>query len=216
MDQKKLKLILMIGSAFFGVVGILLIVLGIFLDIDKVSRAFAIISAVFSLCIGAEGGWYLLLMKDERQNFFLFNYQTKRNIPVQKLTFQIVNGRMTRYISGFAASEGKIWTERVLDNPNIEMNEVFKPAVAYKLLFDLAEYDTDPAWKCFEVATNDTVEFICSALEMNNDKELAATLMQAKESKPINMKFVRDYLVKNKKYIQKKLFVYVYDNIQSF
>ena len=168
------------------------------------------------LAIAVLGAYLLMLMQDRKQNYFLYSYQSKRNIPVQKLTFQIVNSRMNRYLSGYASSEGKIWTERVLDNPYLEMNDVFKPLVAYKLLFDLAEYDSDNGWKLFEIASVETVDFICKGLEMNNDKEFASTLRQVKASKPLNLKFVRDYLVKNKKYMQKRMFVYVYDNIQSF
>ena len=216
MEQKKLKLILMIGSAVFAIVGIVLFILGIALDITALPRTFVLISAVLSILLAAEGGYLLFLMQDTKQNYFLYNYQTKRNIPVQKLTFQTVNGRMNRYLSGYASSEGKIWTDRVFDNPYLEMNDNFKPLVAYKLLFDLAEFDSENGWKCFDIASEETVDFICKGLEMNNDGELAKTLRQVKASKPLNLKFVRDYLVKNKKYLQKKMFIYVYDNIQSF
>jgi len=216
MEQKKLKLILEVCSGAFVLIGILLIILGVTLDIMAFSRVFVIIPAILCLALAAEGVYLVLLMKDGKQNYFLYNYRTKRNIPVQKLSFQAVNSRMNRYLSGYASSEGKIWTDRVLDNPYLEMADVFKPVVAYKLLFDLAEFDSEVGWKCFEVASEETVAFICKALESNNDKEFAATLKKVKESKPLNLKFVRDYLVKNKKYIQKRMFVYVYDNIQSF
>lgn len=216
MEQKKLKSILTIGSAALLLVGIALLILGSALSLDTFPRVFAIISAVLCLAIAVLGAYLLMLMQDKKQNYFLYSYQSKRNIPVQKLTFQIVNSRMNRYLSGYASSEGKIWTERVLDNPYLEMNDVFKPLVAYKLLFDLAEYDSDNGWKLFEIASVETVDFICKGLEMNNDKEFASTLRQVKASKPLNLKFARDYLVKNKKYMQKRMFVYVYDNIQSF
>ena len=124
MDQKKFKLILIIGSAVFAAAGILLLILGLVLDVNTLFRVFAIISAVFSVAIAGEGVCFLLLMKDTKQNYFLFNHQTKRNIPVQKLTFQIVNSRITRYIAGYASSEGKLWTDRVFDDPSLEMDDV--------------------------------------------------------------------------------------------
>ena len=216
MDQKKLKFILMIGSAAMAVVGIVLFILGVSLTLDTLPRVFVIISAILCVAIGGEGGYLLLLMRDTKQNYFLYNYQTKRNIAVQKLTFPMVNNRMNRYLSGYASSEGKLWTDRVFDNPYLEMDNNFKPIVAYKLLFDLAEIDSDNGWKCFEAASEETVEFICRGLEMNGESALATSLRQAKAMKPINLKAVRDYLVKNKKYIQKKMFVYVYDNVQKF
>ena len=216
MEQKKLKLILMGAGGGMLVIGIALFILGCALAMPIIPRIFAIISAVLCIALALLCAYLLLLMQDKKQNYFLYSYQAKRNIPVQKLTFQTVNSRMNRYLSGYASSEGKIWTERVLDNPYLEMNDVFKPLVAYKLLFDLAEYDSDNGWKFFEIASEETVDFICRGLEMNGDSTFASTLRQVKASKPLNLKFVRDYLVKNKKYIAKKMFVYVYDNIQSF
>lgn len=216
MEQKKLKLILMGAGGAMLVVGVVLFILGCVLAMPIIPRIFALISALLCLGMALLCGYLLLLMQDKKQNYFLYSYQAKRNIPVQKLTFQIVNSRMNRYILGYASNEGKIWTERVLDNPYLEMNEVFKPLVAYKLLFDLAEYDSDNGWKFFEIASVETVDFICRGLEMNGETAFASTLRQVKAAKPLNLKFVRDYLVKNKKYIAKKMFVYVYDNIQSF
>jgi hypothetical protein len=123
---------------------------------------------------------------------------------------------MNRYLSGYAASEGKLWTDRVLDNPYLEMEDKFKPAVAYKLLYDLAERDAEPGWKCFEVASEETVEFLCNALDANGDLDMARTIRMMKHSKPMNMKQVRDYIVNNRNYLKSKLYRYVYDHIQLF
>ena len=96
------------------------------------------------------------------------------------------------------------------------MEDKFKPAVAYKLLYDLAERDAEQGWRCFEVASEETVEFLCASLELNYDTDMARTLRQMKNSQPLNLKYVRDYIVKNKDYLKNKLYHYVYDNIQLF
>ena len=133
-----------------------------------------------------------------------------------KLNFQMVNNRMNRYLSGYAPSEGKIWTDRVLDNPYLEMDSVYKPLVAYKLLYDLAERDIDAGWKCFDMASDETVEFLAGAMDMNGEQQLASNLRQFKSSKPTNLKAVRDYLVANQKYLQNKMYHYVVDHIDEF
>lgn len=217
MSQNRFKMVLGIVSGLVAVVGIVLLIVGIVADLQIAVKVCMILAAVLCVILAGEIGYLCLLAGgDDHPNYFLYDTQTKRNVSPQKLTFQMVNGRMNRYLAGFASSEGKIWTERVLDNPYLEMNDEFKPLVAYKLLFDLAEHDKDAGWLCFERATPATVEFLCTSLEMNNDMELAESLRQLKAANPINLKSVRDYLVRNRKYLQSKMLHYVQENIQNF
>ena len=219
MNQNKLKLVFGAVSIFFAVVAIALLLVGILaIDFDKAAFVKVIVIIISVLCalISAELAYMFFIESDSTPNYFLYNPQTKRNIPVQKMTFQLINSRMNRYLSGFAASEGKLWTDRVLDDPYLEMEEKFRPAVAYKLLYDLAEKDAEQGWKCFEVASAETVEFLCASLELNYDTDMARTLRQMKNSPSLNLKYVRDYIVKNRNYLKSKLCHYIYDNIQSF
>ena len=100
----------------------------------------------------------------------------------------------------------------------IKGKKIFNSTVdfGYKLLFDLAERDFDAGWKCFDLASDETVDFIAAAIELNGDTEMAKTLRQFKASKPTNLKHVRDYLVGNRKYLQSKIFRYTVDNIEKF
>ncbi len=216
MSQQKTKLIVGIASIIAAILFVVLLVVGIIYDGGTLSKVLLIVISVLVLALSAELAYLFFLFDDSKPNYFLFNPQTNRNISVQKLTFQAINVKMNRYLSQFAPSEGKIWTERVLDNPYLDMDESYKPLVAYKLLFDLAERDFDAGWKCFELASDETVSFIASSIEINGDKEMAKTLVQFKSTKPTNMKHVRDYLVGNRKYLQSKIFRYTVDNINKF
>ena len=215
-QQKKVRLIVGIASIVAAVLFVVLLVVGIVYDGSGLAKALLIIISVLVLALAAELGYLFMLFADTKPNYFLFNSKSNRNISVQKLTFQTINVRMNRYLAAYAPSEGKIWTDRVFDNPYLEMDDSFKPLVAYKLLFDLAERDFDAGWKCFDLASDDTVEFIAAALEMNNDNEIAKNIRQLKMNKPTNLKYERDYLVGNRQYLQKKMFKYTVDNIDMF
>ena len=141
MNRNTLKIALGVATVFFLIVAIVLFVLGLTLEISTLPKVILIIVSILAFILGIELGYFVYLLIDKNPNYFLYNPQTKRNISVQKLTFQNVNSRMNRFLSGYAASEGKIWNDRVLDNPYLEMDEQFKPLVAYKLLFGLAEKD---------------------------------------------------------------------------
>ena len=85
-----------------------------------------------------------------------------------------------------------------------------------ELLFDLADRDIEKGWKCFELASVETVDFICRGLEMNGENEIAGNLRKMKAIQPFQIKYVRDYLVSNANYLQTKMMMYVRDNIEKF
>lgn len=219
MNQNKLKMFFGIAAIVFAVMFVVLLLVGC-LAVNFATAGFVkvlvIIISVLCLCIAAELGYMFLLAGESAPNYFLYNPQTQRNISVQKLNFSVINGRMNRFLSGYASSVGKLWTDRILEQPRLDMEDKFKPAVAYKMLHDLAEKDTEQAWKCFELSSAETVEFLCVGLEMNRDFELASNLRQMKSIQPLNVKYVRDYIVKNRTYLKNKLCRYIYDNIQLF
>lgn len=215
-QQKKIRMIIGIAALVAVVLAIVLLVVGILYSGGVLAKTLLIVISVVVLLLAFELGYLFMLFGDTKPNYFLFNSKTNRNMSVQKLTFQILNVRMNRYLAAYAPSEGKIWTDRVLDNPYIEMDEAFKPLVGYKLLFDLAERDFDAGWKCFDLASDDTVEFIAAAIELNGEADIAKNLRELKAVKPTNLKHVRDYLVGNRKYLQSKMFKYAVENIDKF
>lgn len=216
MERNKLKIAFGLGTALFLVVGIVLLILSLALDINTLLKVVLIIVSVLCLALTAELGYFTFLMIDTRPNYFLYSSQSKRNISVQKLTFQVINSRMNRFLSGYAASEGKLWNDRVLDDPYLDMPEEFRPLVAYKMLYGLAEKDSEAGWMCLENASEETVIFICRGLELNGDNSFSSTLGSIMSERPANIKMARDYLVKNKRYIQSKMTKYVIENIDRF
>lgn len=217
MNQNKLKMLFGSGSIVSAVVAVVLFFVALFAVRDQIFvRVMLFVVSAIAILLAAEFAWMFFAEKDTKQNFFLHNPQTGHNMPVQKLNFQVVNGRMNRYLSAYAASESKLWTDRIFDNPYLDMKDAYKPAVAYKLFFDLAERDAEIGWRCFETASEETVDFLCAALEQNEDFEMAKAIRMMKKSKPLNLKQVRDYLVNNRNYLKGKLFRYVYDHIQLF
>ncbi len=216
MNQNKVKMLTGIASIFFAVLFVVLLIFGIAYSGSTLAKVLLFVVAFLTLALGLELGYLFILSGDTKPNYFLFNEKSNRNIPVQKLTFQTINVRMNKFLSAYAPSEGRLWTDRALDNPYLEMNEDYKPIVAYKLIFDLAERDAENGWRCFLLASEETVEFIALGLDANGDTEMAKTLRRLKAAKPLNLKQVRDYLVGNRKYIQNKMYRYVVDNIEKF
>ena len=216
MDRNKLKIVLGVATALSLVVAVVLLILGIALDISLLPQILLIVISLLCFVLTGELGYFMYLMMDTKPNYFLYSSQAKRNVSVQKLTFQVINARMNRFLSGYAASEGKLWNDRILDDPYLDMPEEFRPLVAYKMLFGLADKDSEIGWRCLENASEDTVAFIRKGLEMNRDTEFASAFERIMAQKPVNMQVIRDYLVKNKRYMQSKMTKYVIENIDRF
>ena len=216
MDQKKINLLLIIAAAFFAVLAIILFVFGIIYDRGALVKALLIVASVLVLALAAELAYLFLLSRNVVPNYFLFNPSLNANIPAEKLTFEMIDMRMNKYLSGFAKNEAKLWVDGVLEARAADINPKFKPIVAYKLLFDIAENDSETAWKCFLLASDMTVQYIAEGLAENNDNDMAASILQLKSTKPVNMQQTREFLVSNKKYIKKQLYEYVTNNIEKF
>ncbi|MBR6679721.1 MAG: hypothetical protein IKL59_00510 [Clostridia bacterium] len=217
MNQEKLRVLLIVLSCVFAALFVGLLIFGILFDADfVVTKILVIALSVVSLALAGEFLFLYILFKDTKPNFFLYDTKIKGNVSVDKLSFATINTRMNSYFSNFASSEGKIWTEGILDDPDLDMSDVFKPIVAYKLLLDLAVMDKEIGWKCFEMASNETVMFICNSLENNNDAEFAAMVREYKAAVPANTYALRELLVGNKSYLKKKIYKYVCANIESF
>lgn len=219
MNQSNLRKIFLAICAGFAVIGVALLIIGAFVPvIADITFIRVMVFIIAALCLVAAGEFFYMyyIEKEVKPNFFLYDPHTKRNISLEKMDFNVINRKMNGYLSTFAPSEGKLWTGAVLESPNLKMEDKFKPAVAYRLLFGLADKDADQGWKCFELATPETVGFICDALDANGDTEVSRTLRHLKAANPMNVKYVRDYLVNNKSYLRTKLCNYVYDNINQF
>ncbi len=216
MDRKKLMVIVGVAAAFFAIVAVVLFVLGLVLELQILPKTVLIIISVLCLALAGELGYFMYLTVDTKPNYFLYNPSAKRNISVQKLTFAMVSSRMNRFLSNYASSEGRLWNDRVLDNPYLDIAPEFKPLVAYKMLYSLADKDAEAGWRCLENASEDTIKYICDGLKANGDGEFAGYIGSMMAERPVNVKLMRDYLIRNKRYIQSKMTKYVVDNINLF
>jgi hypothetical protein len=214
MDRKKVKLIIGILAIVFFVIGVALLCVALLAGLNTTSAVIMGIVAGLCLILSVELGYMFWINMDSKANYFLYDSATKRNVPVQKLNFAVVNARTGRYLSHFAPSEGKIWNERILDN--VDVDAEFKPLVAYKLLFSIADKDAEAGWNCLENASSKTIVFICEGLNANGDLEFSNTFGRMMAEKPLNMPMIRDYLVRNKKYMQSRMLKYVVENIELF
>ena len=180
-------------------------------------KALVIICAVILAAIVVLIIYEATLLREREPNYFLYDKTVHKNISPENLTFKIVNDKMTLYISKIGETEESLWLENTLDKPDKIGNPVeFRTLLAYKMLYDLADMNDDKYWLAFYTWGENTVQSIADAIRNNGDAEMAATLIQLKNSFNADLSDIKDFLINNKPYIQSRMLKFVKANIELF
>ena len=160
---------------------------------------------------------YLWVTRDAEPNFFLFDRAKKRNIPVENLNFTIVNERMSFFLTMVCESAEQLWQEDVLESDRkLGYRRVYRPLLAYKMLYDLADKDIVTYWNLLFGAKQKTVESLCSALEQGGEQEMVKAFRYIMENYRDNPEKIKDFVCGNMRYIRGRMLGYIKKNIEMF
>lgn len=197
-----LTLVLFAGESE-GLLAALLIALGIVVILTAIALAF------LALITGSA----------ERANFFLYDSKLKANRPIEELTFELINNKMTFVMSKLTSSASKVWTQNVFEEESevfAEGDDRFVPLIAYKIIYDLSERANEGVWNLYLMADKSIIDAIAAALELNRDVELANAFRYLHDNAAGSFERTEKFLADNKKYIQAKMIKYVKANINRF
>ena len=160
---------------------------------------------------------YLFLGRDTEPNFFLFDRQKKRNIDIDELSFKLANERLTFLLTTVSESVEELWNDGVLENElKLGYRKVYRPLIAYKMLYDLADKNVEDYWEYLLKSTPETVNSICNALAQAGETEMVKAfrfIMQNYREDPAK---IRNFVVGNQKYIRGRIISYIKRNIERF
>ena len=182
-------------------------------------QVLGIIIAVFMFVLSALIAIYLWLNRDTEPNFFLFDRQRKRNISLDDLTFKFANERLSFLLTTVSQSPEELWREDVLENElKLGYRKVYRPLIAYKMLYDLIELDRQETWELFTGAEADVISTLCRVLSSCGEVDMSNTLMDAYEGAESvdDIEYARDFIMGNAKYIRRRMRDYVLKNIEEF
>ncbi len=151
------------------------------------------------------------------RHFFLYDKAQGKNIKPSELTFEIVNKRMTHFMARMASSERQVWSVNLVgsDDERFGKNNVYRPLMAYKMIYDLTEHNSPDYWKLFAKADAAIVSSICDALTENGDAQLGATLVFLREHHADNIEKISHFFMDNRAYMQKQMVKYVLTHVDS-
>ncbi len=177
------------------------------------------ISAVLFFALVGLSLYYLYLSRESDPNFFLYDKTQRKNIPTDQLDFTIVNERMEFYLSLISDSNEELWQGTVLSKSDGSFGRegVYRPLVAYKMLYDLTEANDDMQWGLIEHAEVTTVRLLTRALKQAGDTEMAQAIVDLYKGENIGEgENLRDFLVGNRKYLRGRMLRYVKQHLDYF
>ena len=225
MNLKNIKLnkqmlpLAMLGVAVLSLIAaIIVLISAICADATYKAVLFGIATVLFLIMSGL-AAYYIYLSRESDPNFFLYNKETRKNIDASQLTFDIVNERMNFYLSLISDSDEELWQGAVLakSDGSFGREEVYRPLVAYKMLYDLTESDDDFAWDRLILAEVTTVRLLTRALKQAGDADLAQAIVDLYKGENVEEgENLRDFLTGNRKYLRARMLRYVKQKLDYF
>ncbi len=215
---KKYLPTIMLGVGVLLMIGaICLIIFGV-ANSGGLNRVMEILIAILMVVIGV---LLMVLTRDltvEEKNFFLYDQETERNIPIGELKFSRIDKRMSSFLQMISENAVQMWTENIIgSDENILGDEgLFKPLVAYKMLYDLAAVDNQGVWQLFTHSSKEVIASLEDALAMNGDSEMGAQIADIRETCGEDIEPIRALVTENAKYIKSRMLGYVKTNIDQF
>lgn len=176
-----------------------------------------LIAAVLFVALGGLVMYLAMISATVTRHFFLYDKNLGKNIRPSELTFEIVNKRMTYFMTRMASSERQVWSANLVgsNDERFGKNNVYRPLMAYKMIYDLTEHNSPEYWKLFSKADVAIISSICDALTENGDAQLGATLVFLREHHAENIDKISHFFMDNRAYMQKQMVKYVQAHIDS-
>ena len=196
------------------VLSIVVLIFGI-LNEHIATKILLIVAAVLLLALAGVLFFILFVLAEKKSNFFLTDLETGKTVSVDKLNFAMVNDGMNVFLAERIDSESDVMTAEILTKHGIfGQRDVYRPLVAYKVLFDLSTENTPKAWASFYAMSEEAFTQLTQALNSVNDNNMARRLMQLRQMRDDAR--LADFIVGNQRYIQRRMLIFVKSNIEMF
>ncbi len=215
---KRLMPLAMLLIAFLSLVAAIIVLVSAASADASYKKVLLRISAVLFFILMALALYYFYLTRESDPNFFLFDQTTRKNIPVDQLTFGIVNERMDFYLSLISDSDEELWQGGVLakNDGSFGREDIYRPLVAYKMLYDLTDRDDDVQWRLLEFAEVTTIRLLTRALKQGGDADMAQAIVELYRGEGEEGENLRDFLKGNQKYLRGRMLRYVKQHLDYF
>ena len=204
---KRLTPAILVAASVLILLGIVLLAFLVPIADSTLYRVCLIIISILCFLMGVGLFFLLYLARDNDPNFFLYDQKTGRNISPDSLSFERVNNRMSYFMGTLATSQEKLWAEALPEasDDRFGVDGVYRPLVAYKMLYDLIEIDRPDGWRLFICASPAAIVALTSALAEGGEEAMVQSLRHAYNNAAHrdDFEWVRDFVKGNEKNIER-------------
>lgn len=219
--KKNLPTVLLVAGSVCLLIAVVIAVWAFAGTFDEVGglliKVMMVLAAVLFLALGGLVMYLALITTTVTKHFFLYDKSTGKNIRPSELTFDTVNKRMTVFMSRIASNERQAWSANIVgsDDERFGKDDVYRPLMAYKMIYDLTEHNSPAYWNLFATADPAIISSICDALSDSGDAQLGTSLVFLRERHADNIEKISRFFMDNRAYMQKQMLKYVLANVDS-
>ena len=215
--KKKMPLFMTIAAGISFVGALLILIFALPASNATYKTVLEVMISCFMLLLAFLLAAYVWVIRDVEPNFFLFDRAKKRNIPVEELTFSIINERMNFFLTLISDSPEDLWYRNALERDSkMGPRRIYRPLLAYKMLYDLADKNTESYWNYLVTSPEDTVNSICNALGQGGEQEMVKVFRYLMENYRQNPDKIKDFICGNERYFRARMKAYIQKNIEFF
>ena len=217
-NKQHLVPVAMLVIAFLSLVAAIIVFISAPSMVAPYQKVLLRIAGILLLVLMGLSLFYFYLSRESDPNFFLYDQTQHKNIPVEQLTFSALNDRMDFYLSLISDSDEELWQGGVLakSDGSFGREDVYRPLVAYKMLYDLTERDDDVQWGLFEFAEVTTIRLLTRALKQGGDADMAQAIVELYKGEGEEGENLRDFIKGNQKYLRGRMLRYVKQHLDYF
>ena len=215
--KKKMPLFMMIAAGISFIGALLILIIALPASNATYKTVLEVIISCFMILLALLLAAYVWVIRDVEPNFFLFDRTKKKNIPVEELTFTIVNERMNFFLTLISDSPEDLWYRNALERDSkMGPRRIYRPLLAYKMLYDLADKNTESYWNYLITSPEDTINSVCNALTQGGEHELVKVFRYLMENYRQSPEKIKDFICGNERYFRARMKSYIQKNIEFF
>ena len=215
--KKKMPLFMMIAAGISFIGALLILIIALPASNATYKTVLEVIISCFMILLALLLAAYVWVIRDVEPNFFLFDRTKKKNIPVEELTFTIVNERMNFFLTLISDSPEDLWYRNALERDSkMGPRRIYRPLLAYKMLYDLADKNTESYWNYLITSPEDTINSVCNALTQGGEQELVKVFRYLMENYRQSPEKIKDFICGNERYFRARMKSYIQKNIEFF
>ncbi len=180
-----------------------------------IDKALGIIACILLFVIAAILLW-ILFTGLKKQNFFLFDFEQKKMIAIDELTFEIIEEKLDLYYGTVVSYSPSSFDRLFRYNPFDVMPEPFQLLFPVYIIYSMIRADQDETWHLFGNTSKELIDKLENAVSLVGATEISEKLQYLRANYSGDCDEIKIFFLSEKQYLQNFIIQYVKGRINQF